>query len=84
MAARTGPEILDHSHIIRPQLCVARGGTIASLVSTLAAAFGASRRRGAEHKGGDVMGRVTNELVLLSCMATFVTGVVIAAASIIG
>jgi hypothetical protein len=30
------------------------------------------------------MGRVINELLLLSCMAAFVTGVVIAAASIIG
>ena len=30
------------------------------------------------------MGRVVNELLLLSCMAAFVTGVVIAAASIIG
>jgi hypothetical protein len=31
-----------------------------------------------------MMGRVINELLLLSCMAAFVTGVVIAAASIIG
>jgi hypothetical protein len=31
-----------------------------------------------------MMGRVINEFLLLSCMAAFVTGVVIAAASIIG
>jgi hypothetical protein len=31
-----------------------------------------------------MMGRVINELLLLSCMAAFVTGVVIAAAGIIG
>jgi hypothetical protein len=30
------------------------------------------------------MGRVMNEFLLLSCIAAFVTGVVIAAASIIG
>jgi hypothetical protein len=37
-----------------------------------------------EHKRGDIMGRIINELLLLSCMVAFVTGVVIATASIIG
>jgi hypothetical protein len=35
-------------------------------------------------KGGGVMRRILQEIVLFSCLAAFVTGVVIAAASLFG
>ena len=38
---------------------------------------------GFPHRGSYHMARALNELLLLSCMAAFVTGIVVAAASLI-
>ena len=44
--------------------------------------IGASRCRLTQH-GGAIMGNVVNDFLLFSCMALFVTGIVLAAASLL-